>query len=34
MFQQAQSLENGGKVDPNATKKIRYETRRLTQNLE
>jgi Ca-activated chloride channel family protein len=34
MIQQAQTLEKGGQVDPNATKKIRYETRRLTQNLD
>ena len=34
MLQQAQTLEKGGQVDPNATKKLRYETRRLTHNLE
>ena len=34
MLKQAQNLEKGGQVDPNATKKIRYETRRLTHDLE
>lgn len=32
MFQQAQALELNGRLDPEATKKFRYETRRLGQN--
>jgi Ca-activated chloride channel family protein len=33
MLQQADGLENSGSLDPEATKKLRYETRRMTQNL-
>lgn len=32
MLQQAQALEYNGRLDPDATKKFRYETRRLAQN--
>jgi len=31
MFQQAQALELSGRLDSEATKKFRYETRRLTR---
>jgi Ca-activated chloride channel family protein len=31
MLQQAETLEKTGSIDPNTTKKLRYETRRLTQ---
>jgi len=34
MFQQASLLEQSGHVEPEAAKKLRYETRRLTQTLE
>ena len=34
MLRQAETLEKYGHMDPNATKKLRYETRRLTKNLE
>lgn len=33
MLQQADSLESKGSLDPEATKRLRYETRRLTQHL-
>lgn len=33
MRQQADMLERSGEIDPDAAKKLRYETRRLTQNL-
>ncbi len=33
MLRQAEILENDGNLDPDATKKLRYETRRLTQRL-
>jgi Ca-activated chloride channel family protein len=32
MLQQADSLELNGSLDPEATKKLRYETRRITQH--
>lgn len=32
MLNQAEILDNGGRLDPNATKKIRYETRSLSQS--
>lgn len=32
MSNQAEALEKGGAVDPNTTKKLRYETRRLSQH--
>lgn len=32
MLKQADSLEQSGNMDPNATKKLRYETRRMTQH--
>jgi len=31
MFRQAETLENNGSMDPDAAKKLRYETRRITQ---
>ena len=31
MFHQAEMLERSGNLDPEAAKKLRYETRRLTQ---
>lgn len=31
MLAQASSLESGEEIDPSATKKLRYETRRLTK---
>lgn len=31
MLQQADNLEHGGAMDPNATKRLRYETRRMVQ---
>jgi Ca-activated chloride channel family protein len=34
MLRQAEALERGGTLDPNITKKLRYETRRLTRQLE
>ena len=34
MLRQAEALESGNSLDPNTTKKIRYETRRLTRQLE
>jgi len=34
MHRQADALEKGGEVDPNATKKLRYETRRISQRLD
>jgi len=34
MFQQANVLEQSGHLEPDAAKKLRYETRRLTKNLE
>lgn len=34
MFQQASLLEQSGHVEPEAAKKLRYETRRLTQTFE
>mgnify|MGYP001560594635 CR=1 FL=1 len=33
MFRQAQTLERDGNMDPDATKRLRYETRRMTQHL-
>jgi Ca-activated chloride channel family protein len=33
MLQQADGLENRGSLDPEATKKLRYETRRMSQRL-
>jgi Ca-activated chloride channel family protein len=33
MLHQADNLEHGGNMDPEAAKKLRYETRRLTQRL-
>lgn len=34
MIRQAETLEQGGGLDPNITKKLRYQTRRLTRQLE
>lgn len=34
MLAQASSLESGEEIDPSATKKLRYETRRLTKKPE
>jgi Ca-activated chloride channel family protein len=34
MLRQADVLEHGNSLDPNITKKLRYETRRLTHKLE
>jgi Ca-activated chloride channel family protein len=31
MLQQAENMERSGKVDPEVTKRLRYETRRMTQ---
>jgi Ca-activated chloride channel family protein len=33
MFQQAENLESSGSMDPDAAKKLRYETRRLSDRL-
>lgn len=33
MARQAQALETSGRLDPNATKRLRYETRKITQRL-
>ncbi|MBN1146998.1 MAG: VWA domain-containing protein [Anaerolineales bacterium] len=33
MLEQAEALERSGNLDPDATKKLRYETRRLTQRV-
>jgi Ca-activated chloride channel family protein len=33
MFRQAETLERSGSLDPDATKRLRYETRRMTQRL-
>jgi Ca-activated chloride channel family protein len=33
MLQQADGLENSGSLDPQATKKLRYETRRMSRHL-
>ena len=32
MLRQANDLENSGGIDPEATKKLRYETRRIAQH--
>jgi hypothetical protein len=34
MGRQADMLESDGQLDPNATKKLRYETRRITQRTD
>ena len=33
MLRQADTLERSGSMDPDAAKKLRYETRRLTQHI-
>lgn len=33
MYRQAETLERNGSMDPDATKRLRYETRRMTQRL-